>query len=404
MKTEDVVKKILNAKGCKSLEFIGDDMNEIPREIGLLLDIEELHFKSNDGLKVIPEEIGLLKKLKKLIISNNSVNKLPNSIGNLTELEYLDVSACYLSKIPDSFSNLKNIKYLNLRQNILEEFPDVLCQLKSLEKLDLSYNKISEIPESIEYLQNLEVLLLDGKPFEECDSEEEIGHRLDSLPDQIGNLVKLTELSLQNNWLTKIPNKICKLRNLQILKLSNNFLLKLPSDIDNLHNISELYIDSNRIRTLPVGIKHLKKLKFINFEKNFSNLSGYDMIEKKQFKEFLNDQKKYEKQTREGRLIIIGSGGVGKTTIKNWLVRDAFTKRNPQTRGIDIDLWSVISIQKSEQTRIHLHIWDFGGQIIYRSIHKSYLSNKAIYLLVFDTRGDTVKTIEDFLEIGRAHV
>ena len=32
---------------------------------------------------------------------------------------------------------------------------------------------------------------------------------------------------------------------------------------------------------------------------------------------------------------------------------------------------------------IEIHLWDFGGQIVYYSTHPMYLSNRCLYFLVF---------------------
>ena len=51
------------------------------------------------------------------------------------------------------------------------------------------------------------------------------------------------------------------------------------------------------------------------------------------------------------------------------------------TDGIDIKDWSV----KAECT-ITYSIWDFAGQTVYYNTHQFFLSNRAVYLLLWNVR------------------
>lgn len=85
----------------------------------------------------------------------------------------------------------------------------------------------------------------------------------------------------------------------------------------------------------------------------------------------------------EAKLMLVGDGGVGKTSLANCLLgRDAFSSTQEFTAGIEISHWSkVVAGQTS-----YLNFWDFGGQEILYSIHQLFLSPRGIYVLVLDAR------------------
>ncbi len=106
-----------------------------------------------------------------------------------------------------------NVVNLEIRNVGLKKVPDSIGLLKSLKNLTLSYNKLSSLPDSIGNLKSLQELLLHG-------------NQLTALPDTIGNLESLTRLWLQDNKLTKLPKTLLNLSKLGMLEIKNNPLSK----------------------------------------------------------------------------------------------------------------------------------------------------------------------------------
>jgi len=96
-----------------------------------------------------------------------------------------------------------------------------------------------------------------------------------SIPKEIGNLSKLTELNLISNQLNgSIPKEIGNLSNLRYLHLSSNQLSgSIPQEISNLSKLTELSLSSNQLSgSIPPEIGNLSNLTKLRLSSN--ELSG----------------------------------------------------------------------------------------------------------------------------------
>jgi internalin A len=84
----------------------------------------------------------------------------------------------------------------------------------------------------------------------------------------------------------------------------------------------------------------------------------------------------------EGKLILVGRGEVGKTSLVRRLVENEFTGQESKTQGIRITQWSLAS----GTNRFRLNIWDFGGQEMMHATHQFFLTEQSLYLLVLNGR------------------
>ena len=92
-------------------------------------------------------------------------------------------------------------------------------------------------------------------------------------------------------------------------------------------------------------------------------------------------------QLLEAKLLILGEGGAGKTSLLRRLYEPGQPLPTPQetTRGISI---FGHDFQLRSGRTFRLNVWDFGGQEIYHATHQFFLTRRSLYLLVDDTRKD----------------
>ena len=101
----------------------------------------------------------------------------------------------------------------------------------------------------------------------------------------------------------------------------------------------------------------------------------------------------------EAKLLIVGEGGAGKTSLAQKLLDNAYELKPTEksTEGIAVLRWE-FSQENGQPFRAR--IWDFGGQEIYHQTHQFFLSKRSLYVLVADTRKEDtdfyywLKTIE----------
>jgi len=86
----------------------------------------------------------------------------------------------------------------------------------------------------------------------------------------------------------------------------------------------------------------------------------------------------------EAKLLIVGEGGAGKTSLAGKLIDNNYKLRDDDsTKGIQVTRWS-FPLYGGETFLVNL--WDFGGQEIYHATHQFFLTKRSLYVLVADNR------------------
>lgn len=289
------------------------------------------------GLTELPSTLSELRQLKTLDISGNRLATLPESIGALTQLQNLDVSGNGLTGLPDWMCNFPDLRVLRLSYNELGELPESIGCWTKLQWLTLLDSKLVKLPDSIGRLRGLQVLRASG-------------NLLVSVPESLGNLTRLQELDLSYNALNSLPESLQRLTSLAALYLHGNHSLELPAEV--------LGPQSGDVSYSHQAVKPADILDY------YMRLRGG------------------RQPLNEAKLILVGRGAVGKTSIVNRLVHDIF-KDEKKTEGIKITEWA---LQLNEQENVRLNVWDFGGQEIMHATHQFFLTQRSVYLLVINGR------------------
>jgi internalin A len=268
---------------------------------------------------------------------------------------------------------------LYLHNNQITEISEWLGQLTNLTKLALSGNQITEIPEWLGQLTNLTKLSL-------------YNNQITEIPEWIGQLTNLTTLSLYNNQITEIPECIGQLTNLTTLHLHTNQITEIPEWIGQLTNLTELYLSNNQITEIPEYLEKLLNLQKLDLRQNplpvYPEILGLPDLEKEpgSIQEIFN----YCRQLRSGevrplneaKLLLVGQGSVGKTSLVNRLIDNTFNPNQSKTDGLGVNNWTIHINSKD----VRLNVWDFGGQEVYHATHQFFLTKRSLYLLVCNCR------------------
>jgi internalin A len=302
------------------------------------------------GLASIPEWLWNFAALTVLDLSSNQLTTVPESIGNLTALTRLDLAGNKLTALPESIGNLTTLTSLNLAGNKLTALPESITNLTALTMLNLAGNQLTALPESI---TNLTALTGLGLSF----------NQLTAFPESIGNLTALTELDLSGNQLTAVPESIGNLTALTELDLSSNQLTGLPRQLaDGLANGLQVNLGGN---PLDDPLPEL-------YKRGADALAAYlgsleDVIAQ-----------------YEAKLILVGEGNVGKTSLVAALRGAPFVEGRPTTHGIEI---TPLTFRHPDlDLDMTLRAWDFGGQEVYRVTHQFFFSHRALYVVVWNAR------------------
>ncbi|MGF2034754.1 MAG: COR domain-containing protein [Nostoc sp. CmiVER01] len=314
-------------------------------------------------------------KATELSLSNNQLSSLPPEISQLSNLKRLYLENNNLSSLPPEISQLSNLKRLSLHKNQLSSLPPEISQLSNLTELSLENNQLSNLPLEISQLSNLSELYL-GK------------NKLSSLPPEISQLSNLTRLNLGNNQLSSLPAEISQLSNLTALFLDNNQLSSLPPEISQLSNLTTLFLFNNQLSSLPPEISQLSNLTWLSLNNNPQLSSPPPEIVEQGTQAILTYlQERLESSQRQwvSKLLVVGEGGVGKTSLLRALRGEEFDTQESTTHGIEIK-WLDLTHPGKAGTTMHLKTWDFGGQEIYHATHQFFLTNRSLFLLAWNAR------------------
>jgi internalin A len=383
-----------------------NQLTSVPSELGQLANLSELYLSHNQ-LTSVPSELGQLANLSRLYLFHNQLTSVPSELGQLANLSELYLSHNQLTSVPSELGQLANLSELDLPHNQLTSVPSELGQLANLSELDLSHNQLTSVPSELGQLANL--------------SELDLSHnQLTSVPSELGQLANLSELDLSHNQLTSVPSELGQLANLSALYLSHNQLTSVPSELGQLANLSELYLSHNQLTSVPSELGQLANLSELYLFHNqltsvppelgqLANLSALYLHDNDQLglsneilgptwkqvnrgataanpQDILNYYLKLladRTPLNEAKLILVGFGAVGKTSLVNRLLHDKFDPHSAKTEGIQITQWP---LRLNHAEDITLHVWDFGGQEIMHSTHQFFLTERSLYLLVLNGR------------------
>jgi len=261
--------------------------------------------------------------------------------------------------------------YLDLSGMGLTHLPPEIGQLTALTELHLGANQLATLPPEIGQLTALTVLFLHS-------------NQLASLPPEIGQLTALTELYLDSNQLASLPPEIGQLTALAALSLGSNQLASLSPEMSQLSALTRLYLHGNpKLGLLPpiLGPDPRKNPILGSFPSARSILDFYfDLLEQG------------NAPMQEVRLLLVGRGRVGKTSLLKVLQGKSLDLEEKETPGISVEPMR-LACDQGEATA---HVWDFGEQEFLHGTHQIFLSDRCVYVLVLQGRESNWESETDY--------
>jgi internalin A len=316
------------------------------------------------------------KRLRNFFIVNEANDIIALAINGIeNKVKVVDFSA---------ISDLNNLVYLSLSWNKIEDISTIFPK-PHLKYLYLGSNKIKDISPVVQS-PLLEELAIWDNPIENVNS--------------LGLLVNLTALFCQNIGLKHL-NFVPKLKNLIFLYARDNEISNIDLLIG-MDNMKDIELSNNQIKTIPREIaKNLNWLIDGNDRFRLNNEEGnLGMNVRDNPLEFPPNSvidlgpetiKNYYETTAkfghaplsEGRIIVVGDGSAGKSSLIERVMYDTFEQGKSQTNGVFIEHWQ---LQHTDGRQLTFHIWDFGGQEIQHAVHKFFFTEGCLYVLVLDNR------------------
>lgn len=373
-------------------------------ELSSLTSLTTLSLSSNQLTDLPP--LTSLTNLTGLDLDNNPLINLSTlaSLTSLTDLSLIDNRQTDLSLL----SSLTNLTVLDLKGNQLDNLSP-LTALTNLTCLDLCNNQLTDLS-PLGSLASLDRLYLDNNPLTDL--------------SPLTSLASLTSLHLNNNPLIDL-SPLTSLTSLTILALNNNKLTDLSS-LTSLTNLTRLLLDENQVTdlspltsltsliSLRLRNNHLKNipLEFFNRDweihwKKENVPEGLDIIGnpletppveivkkgQKAIQRYFASLEGDKKKLNEAKILLVGTGGAGKTSLLKRIFGELFDGKESQTKGIVIR----DKRYKVENQYVKAHFWDFGGQVIMHSSHQFFLSERSLYILVLDGRKE--EDVEHWLQM-----
>ena len=223
-------------------------------------------------------------------------------------------------------------------------------------ELDLSGQGLTELPPEIGQLTQLETLIL-GKQVEGYERAGDrflpkgVSNALTALPEALGHLDQLQVLDLSGNPFTTQPEVVTQLPQLQKLVGVRLKLEQIPASLSQSPQLQQLDLFNNQITTIPDSLAQSPQLQKLDLRRNPLPISP-EILGPPEFHRapgsvaaifnYVRLLRSGEaKPLNEAKLLLVGQGSVGKTSLVNRLIDDRFDQNESQTAGLHRRNWSV---------------------------------------------------------------
>lgn len=314
----------------------------------------------------------VLRELKQLDCSYNLFEKFPGEVLRFERLEVLNLAGNAIRELPTGIAKLPALRELILEENLLEELPSSIGELKNLTYMNLGLNRLSRLPAAVGRLPSLRSLNLEANEYK-------------SFPKNVLACPALTSLSLDGNFISQLPPEIDVATNLKHLSVASAGLRSVPASVSGLKQLTYLDFSNNELTSLPTELARLPETVEIHLEGNPLPETVLQAAWRgtSALFSYLRSLEEETAPCMEAKLVLVGEGNVGKTSIVAALKGEGFVDERPTTHGIEL---RTVELDVGTNQPLRLNSWDFGGQEIYRVTHQFFFSQEALFLVVWRPR------------------
>jgi len=238
----NISKDVFLIPTLKKLDLKYNHLSALPVFDGTDVVVTEELDLANNIFSIFPDNINSFKKLKKLNLSSNMIEKFVKDFKFNPDLplEEIDLSDNVIEKASESIGTLKSIKSINLAHNVLKEVGAEILRPDTLEKLNLSSNHLKELPESISTLPTM------------------LYNAWGIIPGMAPRVLK--ELDLSYNFLVDLPTSISTYVSLESVNLAGNKFVSIPPILFGLKKLETINFSYNSLTCIPSAIGEMKSL------------------------------------------------------------------------------------------------------------------------------------------------
>ena len=303
----------------------------------------------------LPTSMNLLEGLTDLNLSNSSIEYF-GALSGLKSLSKLNLSSTHINNLR-ALRDLSSLHFLYLGYTQITDIHPLAC-LYALSTLDLANTSVKDISPLTDLI-SLQTLYLSNTAIEDI--------------RPLAGLCSLQKLYLAHTKISDL-SPISKLKSLSIIDLrgvETDFIPEsfLDLGLDFITDVSisgpGIYIFGIKIKKQDISIfRQPREL----IHEYYKSLESEELI-----------------PVNKCKVVLLGDGGAGKRLIIHRLIKEDEETPNfdgKTTPGIDINSHTYTI----GEDKIELSFWDFGGEAIMHSMHRLFLTNRTLYVIVANAR------------------
>ncbi|MFD2542989.1 COR domain-containing protein [Lacinutrix gracilariae] len=313
-------------------------------------------------------------KLRFLDLSGLGLNEIPIDISDMTYLLDINLSYNQFLVYPNVLSKLYNLQHLNISHNSLTDIVLDEGKYYSFKSINISYNLLNHIPSEFNYLNKNVEIIFDNNPF------------LKGLPPEFQGQEDLSYISFYLQSLTQRDN-IKKLFETKLLlvgkgEVGKTTLIKVLKNINYDVEIGkENTTHGIDVNSFEMDVIFPANKSFYNRHEDYDNLiflsdPKYHMFHEEEDVNFNSEEVLYETISEEYAHFHSNHEDFLELRLSSqphYIRSDAFFKKP-----------------------VKINTWDFGGQEILYSTHQFFLTQRSVYILVWEPRSDTEEENFDY--------